>query len=44
MTELNSRGVSMADENVVYVGHKPVMNYVLACVTQLNRGAESLLQ
>jgi DNA-binding protein len=33
----------MADENVVYVGQKPVMNYVLACVTQLNRGVESLL-
>ena len=39
MTETNSRGVSMADENTVFVGHKPVMNYVLACVTQLNRGA-----
>lgn len=43
MTETNSRGVSMTDENTVFVGHKPVMNYVLACVTQLNQGAESLL-
>lgn len=24
-------------ENVIYVGNKPVMNYVLACVTQLNQ-------
>ncbi|ADP76904.1 nucleoid protein Alba [Methanothermus fervidus DSM 2088] len=26
--------------NVVYVGNKPVMNYVLAVVTQMNGGAE----
>lgn len=24
-------------ENVIFVGNKPVMNYVLACVTQLNQ-------
>ncbi len=33
----------MADENVVYVGNKPVMNYVLACVTQINRGANEII-
>ncbi|HGJ65398.1 TPA: DNA-binding protein Alba [bacterium] len=27
----------MPDENVVFVGSKPVMNYVLAVVTQLNK-------
>ncbi|NMC60343.1 MAG: DNA-binding protein Alba [Candidatus Methanofastidiosa archaeon] len=27
----------MSDENVVFVGSKPVMNYVLAVVTQLNK-------
>lgn len=29
----------MTDENIVYVGNKPVMNYVLAVVTQVNNGA-----
>lgn len=29
-------GEAMADENVVFVGGKPVMNYVLAVVTQFN--------
>lgn len=33
----------MSDANVVYVGNKPVMNYVLACVTQLNQGAEEII-
>ncbi len=28
----------MSEENVVYVGNKPVMNYVLAVVTQMNGG------
>lgn len=28
----------MSDENVVYIGNKPVMNYVLAVVTQMNNG------
>lgn len=27
----------MSDENIVFVGSKPVMNYVLAVVTQLNK-------
>lgn len=26
----------MAEENIVYIGNKPVMNYVLAVVTQMN--------
>lgn len=29
----------MAEEAVVFVGSKPVMNYVLATLTQLNEGA-----
>jgi len=33
----------MSDANVVYVGNKPVMNYVLACVTQLNQGANEVI-
>ena len=28
----------MTEENVAYVGNKPVMNYVLAVVTQMNGG------
>ncbi|WP_456435522.1 DNA-binding protein Alba [Methanopyrus sp.] len=32
----------MAEENVVYVGSKPVMNYVLACITQFNEGANEV--
>jgi len=29
-------------ENTVFVGSKPVMNYVLAVVTQFNNGAEEV--
>jgi DNA-binding protein len=29
----------MAEDDVVFVGNKPVMNYVLAVVTQFNSGA-----
>jgi len=35
--------MSMSDANVVYVGNKPVMNYVLACVTQLNQGVNEVV-
>lgn len=31
------------DENVVYVGKKPTMNYVLAVVTQFNNGAKNVV-
>ncbi|MDI9611064.1 MAG: DNA-binding protein Alba [Archaeoglobaceae archaeon] len=30
-------------ENVVLVGKKPVMNYVLATITQLNEGAREVV-
>ncbi|MEM4945773.1 MAG: DNA-binding protein Alba [Archaeoglobaceae archaeon] len=30
-------------ENVVLVGKKPVMNYVLATITQLNEGAKEVV-
>ncbi|MCP1714564.1 DNA-binding protein [Methanocalculus alkaliphilus] len=29
-------------DNTVFVGNKPVMNYVLAVVTQFNNGAETV--
>ncbi len=33
----------MSEENVVYIGNKPVMNYVLAVVTQMNTGIPEVL-
>ena len=33
----------MSDDNIIYVGNKPVMNYVLAVVTQFNNGADEVL-
>jgi DNA-binding protein len=30
------------DPNTIYVGKKPVMNYVLACLTVLQSGAETV--
>ena len=31
------------DDNIVYIGSKPVMNYVLAVVTQFNNGAKEVI-
>lgn len=33
----------MAEENIVYIGNKPVMNYVLAVVTQMNSGITEVI-
>lgn len=33
----------MAEENIVYIGKKPTMNYVLAVVTQFNSGSEEVV-
>jgi DNA-binding protein len=33
----------MAEENVVFVGGKPAMNYVLAVVTQFNSGSSEVV-
>ncbi len=33
----------MSEENVVYIGNKPVMNYVLAVVTQMNGGTSEVV-
>jgi len=30
-------------ENVVFIGRKPVMNYVLACLTYLNSGSNKIV-
>lgn len=32
----------MAEDDVVFVGNKPVMNYVLAVVTQFNSGSKDV--
>jgi len=32
----------MTQDNVVFIGNKPVMNYVLAIVTQFNNGAPEI--
>ncbi len=34
---------SKRDESVVFVGSKPLMSYITACVTQLNRNPEELV-
>jgi len=33
----------MAEENTVYIGKKPLMNYVLAVVTQFNSGSKEVV-
>src|SRR3989344_7170132 len=32
-----------SDSNIIFVGKKPAMNYVLACVTQLNGGHKEIV-
>ena len=32
----------MTDENNIFIGNKPVMNYVLAVVTQINNGTSEV--
>jgi len=33
----------MSEDNVVYIGNKPVMNYVLAVATEFNNGAKQVI-
>ncbi len=33
----------MTEDNTVFVGNKPVTAYVMACVTQFNRNANSIV-
>ncbi|MCL5803569.1 MAG: DNA-binding protein Alba [Thermoplasmataceae archaeon] len=33
----------MAEENIIFVGKKPTMNYVLAVVTQFNNNIEKIV-
>ncbi len=32
-----------ADSNIIFIGKKPAMSYVLACVTQLNGGHKEVI-
>ena len=34
---------TMAEENVIFVGKKPTMNYVLAVVTQFNNNVDKIV-
>jgi DNA-binding protein len=36
-------GTMMSEENTVYIGSKPLMNYVLAVVTQMNNGTSEVM-
>ena len=38
-----TRGAQRSPDNVVYIGKKPIMNYVLAVVTQINGGAQNVI-
>jgi DNA-binding protein len=42
MDEQEAEKKQTMSENVIYVGKKPVMNYVLAVVTQFNNGAKTV--
>lgn len=39
---MNTETTPKAEDNVIFVGNKPVMNYVLAAVTQFNEGAKEV--
>jgi len=43
MTFSNTGGASMAEDNVVFIGKKGTMAYVLAVVTQMNQGTNDVL-
>jgi len=35
--------VKVNSENIVFIGQKPVMNYVVACLTYFNSGAKKVI-
>ena len=43
MAEESRESESRADNNVVFIGKKPAMSYVLACVTQFNDGRSEVI-
>jgi DNA-binding protein len=38
-----TKTVKVNDENIVFIGQKPVMNYVVACLTYFNSGAKKVI-
>ncbi len=40
--ETQTDTVTQREPNTIYVGKKPTMNYVLACLTQINNGSNSV--
>jgi DNA-binding protein len=42
MIQQHREVTNMTEDDVVYIGNKPVMNYVLAVVTQFNNGASEV--
>ncbi|MBS7647602.1 MAG: DNA-binding protein Alba [Candidatus Bathyarchaeia archaeon] len=38
-----AKPTAQANENIVLIGKKPVMNYVLACLTFFNSGAQKVV-
>jgi DNA-binding protein len=40
--ETRSEALAMSDSNAVLIGKKPVMNYVLACITLFHGGAKEV--
>ena len=40
---VSSEVTKVENDDVVYIGNKPVMNYVLAVVTQFNGGADNVV-
>jgi DNA-binding protein len=43
MAEESRESERRSDSNVVFVGKKPAMSYVLACVTQFNDGRSEVI-
>ena len=43
MTAEPTPSAPKTEDNVIFVGNKPVMNYVLAAVTQFNEGAKTVV-
>ncbi len=43
MTEEKPETASAPGQNTVLIGRKPVMNYVVACLTFLNSGAKQII-
>jgi DNA-binding protein len=42
-TEAGTAEKRRNDENIIFVGHKPPMSYVLAIVTQFNSGSDEVI-